>query len=158
MLQKNIFRSFTVSFCWTSGVYTLTAFHHYYGARLYGTPWRAHVVLVGGICLLICFLLILLYRRYQKNWLIHIYITIAMLLFGVGIGLFEGLYNHIIKDLLYFSGLNKDSWRTLFPAPAYEIPENFVFECTGMLQFPVAAVQSYYLYQVYKSLKHVSFV
>lgn len=151
MKQQNRFSGLYQSLGWTTGVFILTAFHHYYGSVVYGTPWRAHVVFIGGITLLLCFLLSWLYHRYQKKILLHIYLLIALVTFGLLIGLVEGFYNHTIKDLLYFSGMNVNNWRSLFPAPTYEIPDNILFEGTGILQFPVGAAQIYSLYKVYKS-------
>ncbi len=153
MKQQNSFSLVRRSLIWTTGVYVLTAFHHYYGSVIYGTPWRTHVVLIGGITLLLCFLFSWLYYRYQKKFLLNVYLVIAMVAFGLGIGLFEGFYNHTIKDILYFSGMNVHKWRTLFPSPAYEVPASIVFESTGILQFPVSMAQLFSLYKVYKNYK-----
>lgn len=153
MKHQNHFTGLYQSLAWTTGCYALTAFHHYYGSVVYGTPWRAHVVVIGGITLMLCFLLIWLYRGYQKKYLRNIYLVIALVMFGVLMGLFEGFYNHTIKDLLYFSGMKVNNWRSLFPTPTYEIPKNIVFESTGILQFPVGAAHVYSIYKVYKSDK-----
>lgn len=153
MEQKNDLNLLRRSLYWTSGLYALTALHHYYGSVVYGTPWRAHVVLLGGIALLLCLVLSGLYRRFRKALWLYGYLLIATVLFGFGIGLFEGLYNHVLKNLLYFGGMNKDAWRSLFPAPTYELPENFVFETTGILQFAVGAAQLYSLYRFYWNFK-----
>jgi multisubunit Na+/H+ antiporter MnhF subunit len=151
MKQQNGFGLVRRSLLWTTGVFALTAFHHYYGSVVYGTPWRAHIVFIGGITLLLCFLLSWLYHRYQNKFLVNIYVVIALVIFGLLIGLFEGFYNHAVKNLLYFSGMNGNNWRTLFPAPTYEVPDNILFEGTGILQFPAGVAQLYSLYKVYKS-------
>lgn len=153
MEQQKSFGTLNKSLAWTAGTFILTAFHHYYGSVVYGTPWRAHVVFLGGITLLVCLLLSWLYRRYQKRFLFISYAVIAFIMFGVLIGLFEGLYNHVMKNLFYFSGMNINTWRSLFPAPAYELPDNIVFEASGILQFPVGALQGYWLYKAYKIYK-----
>lgn len=153
MKQQNRWSRLYRSLGWTAGVYALTSFHHYYGSLIYGTPWRAHVVFMGGITLLLCMLLGLLYRRYRKTLLLNGYLVLAFVMFGVLIGLFEGFYNHMIKDLLYFAGIPDKSWRSLFPASAYEIPDNIIFEGTGILQFPAGLIQIYSLYKVYMAGK-----
>jgi len=153
MKHQNHFTRLYQSLAWTTGCYALTSFHHYYGSVVYGTPWRAHVVVIGGITLLLCFVLIWLYHGYQKKYLRNIYLVIALVMFGVLIGLFEGFYNHSIKDLLYYSGMKVNNWRSLFPSPTYEIPKNIVFESTGILQFPVGTAQVHSVYKVYKSYK-----
>ena len=53
-------------------------------------------------------------------------------------GLFEGLYNHVLKDALYLAGLPESLFVTLFPPPTYEMPSDVLFEVTGVLQ-PVPA-------------------
>jgi hypothetical protein len=67
--------------------------------------------------------------------------TVFVLLFGA----FEGLYNHALKDALYFGGAPLAQMRVLFPAPAYEMPNDWFFEVTGVLQMVPAAVTAYYL-------------
>ncbi|PZF72646.1 hypothetical protein [Taibaiella soli] len=153
MEQKNGFKALDKSLYWTGGLYLLTAFHHYYGSVVYGTPWRAHVVLLGGMTFLLCLLLAWQYRRSGKKLWLYSYLIIAVLMFGTGIGLFEGLYNHVVKNLLYFAGMNRDSWRIMFPAPAYEVPENFLFEASGVLQFVVGIGQIRSVYKTYQSFK-----
>jgi hypothetical protein len=129
----------------TSLVYLVTTFHHLYGAKLYNTPWRKDVGLYGGIILAICLILLYLYKVYKKRVLLILYVAISVIVFGLGIGLFEGLYNHILKNIFFFGGMSFSKWRGLFPAPAYEVPDNFIFESTGILQFFVALVPAYYL-------------
>jgi hypothetical protein len=54
------------------------------------------------------------------------------------IGLFEGGYNHVLKNVLYFGGATRDLLQALFPAPTYELPNNLLFELSGIAQFPPA--------------------
>src|SRR5215813_352913 len=56
----------------------------------------------------------------------------AMLIPVIGIGLFEGGYNHVLKDLLYFSGASDTLMTRLFPPPTYEMPGDAFFEITGI--------------------------
>jgi hypothetical protein len=137
----------------TSIVFVVTAFHHFYGAAVYNTPWRRDVGVNGGVTLLVCFIFLYLYKRYKKKIFLTLYSIISFLLFGLLIGLFEGFYNHVMKNILYFSGMNIHTFRMLFPDPPYELPENFIFESTGVLQFFVALVSCYYLVKVNKKKK-----
>src|SRR3546814_5311619 len=50
------------------------------------------------------------------------------------IGLFEGVYNHAAKLLLYAAEPNGALYQRLFPNDSYELPEDWVFEATGILQ------------------------
>ncbi|AFD07681.1 hypothetical protein [Solitalea canadensis] len=145
--QSSLIRT---SFFATSAVFIVTAFHHFYGAEVYNTPWRKDVGVNGGITLLICLIFLYLYNRYKKRIFLILYTLIDFIFFGLVIGIFEGLYNHVLKDILYFSGMPFDTWRHFFPAPTYETPNDFIFESTGVLQFFVAAALIYYLIRVYK--------
>ena len=42
----------------------------------------------------------------------------------LGIGTYEGGYNHGLKDALYFSGATAELMNRLFPAPTYEMPND----------------------------------
>lgn len=151
MTQQNNSGVLYKSLIWTTALYALTAFHHYYGSVVYKTPWRAHVLPIGGAVLLICILFAALYKVYHRRIWLNVYLLVALVVFGLLIGLVEGFYNHMVKNILYFSGLNIVTWRSMFPAPAYEIPENFIFESTGVLQFLIGLVQIYFLSKVYFS-------
>jgi hypothetical protein len=50
------------------------------------------------------------------------------------IGFYEGIYNHILKNILYYGGADMNMLHTLFPPPKYELPNDAWFEITGVLQ------------------------
>ncbi|WP_437733287.1 hypothetical protein [Sorangium sp. So ce1335] len=50
------------------------------------------------------------------------------------IGVYEGFYNHVLKDALYFLAPGSRAFVRLFPPPLYEVPDNALFEITGVLQ------------------------
>jgi hypothetical protein len=57
----------------------------------------------------------------------------------VAIGLFEGAYNHVLKNIVHLMG-NAALYARMFPATMYEAPGDWIFEITGIAQFPVALV------------------
>ena len=63
------------------------------------------------------------------------------------IGMFEGLYNHVVKNLLYFGGASTGLTR-VFPPPTYEMPNDVFFEITGVLQVVPATLAAWYLSRV----------
>jgi hypothetical protein len=66
------------------------------------------------------------------------------------IGVFEGGYNHLAKDVLYFAGVPRSTFDRLFPAPAYERPDDLWFEVTGVLQFFLGLCAAYYLLRLWR--------
>jgi hypothetical protein len=71
---------------------------------------------------------------------------------GTGIrtplGLFEGGYNHVLKDVLYFGGASPATMTRLSPPPTYEVPNHAFFESTGVLQLIGGAVTARELYRL----------
>ena len=141
------------SFIATAAVYIVTAFHHLYGAKVYNTSWRKDVGINGGLILAACFIFLYLFNVYKKRVFLTLYTVISFIVFDFGIGIFEGLYNHVLKNILFFAGMPLSTWRKLFPAPAYEIPDNWLFESTGIIQFLVGLISIFYLLKIYKVRK-----
>src|SRR3546814_15643418 len=52
------------------------------------------------------------------NWGIILVPSIAL------IGVYEGIYNHLLKNILFFSGADRSLIASLFPAPKYEMPND----------------------------------
>lgn len=116
----------------------LTAAHHVYGAILYETPWRHHAAVVGAVGSLVLWIAYLAYTRHREARRGRIALGVMAAVAGIVavllIGLFEGFYNHVLKDVLYFAGLPLDVHRQLFPPPKYELPNDVIFEISGVLQ------------------------
>ena len=128
----------------------LTSMHHAYGAYIYDTPWRLHVVLVSGLAAVALIGSLRVLRRRSADVVGEIaswvFAAIVFILPVAGIGVFEGGYNHAVKDALYFSGASLRVMYRLFPPPAYELPNDAFFEITGVQQLAVVVVTGYYLY------------
>lgn len=113
----------------------LTSIHHVYGAIIYHTPWRLHILFIAIPVMILVFLLDFLQRRYpHAPWLMVLYIVFVLLFPLLGIGLYEGVYNHLFKNIIFLVTGDNSFFRMLFPPPAYEAPGDFWFEATGILQ------------------------
>jgi hypothetical protein len=64
------------------------------------------------------------------------------------IGLFEGGYNHALKNALYFGGASPELLAALFPPPTYELPDNVLFEASGVAQLVLAVPGIRQLYKL----------
>lgn len=134
------------------GVLLLTTIHHFYGAAIYNTPWRYHVAFVSIPAALFIAGALFAGGKYPHTTLGRAalwsaVIAVAVIPFGV-FGLFEGGYNHIVKDVLYFSGAPRELVLRLFPPPTYEMPDDLFFELTGVMQFFIALPAVYYAYRL----------
>lgn len=123
----------------------LTSVHHAYGAMIYGTPWRLHILHIAVPAAVAIALLLFIgsARRGKPGGRLATWAAVAIILaFPVAtIGVFEGGFNHVLKNLIYF-GFGVDSARALFPPPTYEMPNDLVFELTGVAQFPLSILAS----------------
>jgi hypothetical protein len=129
----------------------LTSVHHAYGAQIYGTPWRLHAALVSVLATAVAFVALRVLRKRPNDaagqiaaW---VFTADTLVIHVGGFGVFEGGYNHVLKDLLYFGGASPELIRLLFPPPTYELPDDAFFEITGVLQVVPAALAGYYLYR-----------
>jgi hypothetical protein len=113
----------------------LTAVHHAYGAIIYHTHWRLHVLFVAVPVMILVYVLDRLLRKYPHNYPLLVSYLLAVLLFPLlVIGLYEGVYNHLVKNIIFLITGNNSFFRLLFPPPTYELPGDFWFEATGILQ------------------------
>jgi uncharacterized membrane protein len=126
----------------------LTMVHHVYGAYIYDTPWRLHVVHIALPVLAVLIVLHALSRRWAATrkgkitlWL---FMGLSLFMTGLWFGLYEGGYNHLLKNILYFAGMSLDIMTVLYPPRIYEMPNDFIFESTGILQFFIGVFVIYY--------------
>ena len=134
---------------WTIASMALTTVHHLYGAIIYHTPWRHHAAILATVTVLVSVASFRVHRSMASEragriafW---IFVILSMLIAVLGIGLFEGGYNHTLKNILYFTTHDAAVMQRLFPPPTYEMPNDALFEITGVLQFPLGLVTGWEL-------------
>lgn len=79
-----------------------------------------------------------------------LFTVLALVVAVAWIGFFEGGYNHVVKNILFFGGLPRTTLERLFPPPTYQIPDDLWFEVTGVLQFFIALGAAYYLFRLWR--------
>ena len=116
---------------------SISSLHHWYGAVAYDTPWRTGVAYwIMGIVLVV-YSVLYVYWRNLDNLVGQISIWLFLLIavvFQAGFVTFECVYSHVLKNVLFFGGASETMLNTLFPSPAYHLPDNLFFEATGILQ------------------------
>lgn len=118
---------------YSNAMLLLTILHHIYGAVIYQTPERYHILFLG-IPVIIFNIYIRFKEKTTTKTLRLIHGSVTFLVPVILIGVFEGVYNHGVKNVLYFFGTSYGSMQRMFPPPVYVMPDNFVFEFTGVLQ------------------------
>ena len=131
----------------------ISSVHHWYGAIAYDTPWRTGVAYwIMGIVLVVYSLLYVYWRNLDNIagkiciWLF----LVGAVIFQAGFVTFECVYSHILKNILFFGGSSEALLHTLFPSPAYHLPDNVFFEVTGILQL-IGFVAVWYGYRVFSN-------
>ena len=122
---------------YSNALMTVTSIHHVYGAVVYNTPWRLHILIVS--IPVIIFTLAVSYfltkREFPgKNLLLMFYWSIILIFSVILIGGYEGVYNHALKNVFFFSGAHETILDKMFPPSMYVMPNNFLFELTGVMQ------------------------
>jgi len=130
----------------------ISSIHHWYGAVAYDTPWRAGVSYwIMGLVIII-YSLLFVYWKNADNIVGKIAIWVFLfsaVIFQAGFIMFECVYSHVLKNILFFGGMDKSTLDQLFPSPAYHLPDNLLFEFTGLLQL-IGFIAVWFAYQVFK--------
>jgi hypothetical protein len=134
----------------------LTSVHHAYGAFVYATPWRLHVVAVSAVIAPLVFIALAALRKNAWNrtpgaFAFWSFFLVTFIFPVAGIGVFEGAYNHVVKNVLYFGGAPVSLLHALFPPGIYELPDNAIFELTGVVQTVPALMAGWELVQLVRA-------
>jgi hypothetical protein len=139
---------------WGAAVILITTVHHVWGAYLYDTPWRLHIVFIG-VPIAAVFVGLLAYAAGRHGtgagriaaWLAIIIIAVFCSLL---LGLYEGGYNHVLKNLVYFI---HGPVRWMFPDGVTGIPDDVFFEATGIAHLPAGILAGVAGWTVLRDLK-----
>lgn len=120
----------------------LTTLHHVYGALLFDTPQRLHMLAAAPPYVLAIAVAYQGATRPVARWrgALGRAILVSSWLLPVGvIGVFEGGYNHLLKNVLFFAGIDRAHFEALYPGSLlYEAPSDLSFEASGIAQLAVA--------------------
>jgi hypothetical protein len=156
---KNVEHDYEVrALWWAIASMVMTTVHHVYGAVIYHTPWRDHAAIVAVVTVLVSAAAFRIHRspatsKRAGKIAFWSFVVVILLTAVLAIGLFEGGYNHTLKNILYFTTGDAALMQRLFPPPTYEMPNDAFFEITGVLQFPLGLVTGWELIKTIKSVR-----
>jgi asparagine N-glycosylation enzyme membrane subunit Stt3 len=129
----------------------LTIIHHAYGALIYKDGFRLHVAIIAAPIMFLLTAVYYTFNRYPdaaRKRKVFLVLIIIIVVVPIGaIGMYEGGYNHLLKNILYFGGLPISTLDELYPS-VYELPNDFIFEITGIGQFVLGLFASLQLRRV----------
>ncbi len=133
----------------------LTSVHHAWGAYVFATPFRLHIVFISVPFAAVVIGLIYYAGTVEARgariarWAAIVTIAAFPIL---AIGFYEGGYNHVVKNLVFFIG-GAGAAREAFASPMYEMPSDVFFEVTGVLQLPAAIFASLQLWRLVRAIR-----
>ena len=133
----------------------LTSVHHAWGAYVFDTPFRLHIVFISiPFAALIVGLLYVAGTGQSRaatiaRWAAVLTIAAFPIL---AIGFYEGGYNHVVKNLIFFIA-GEGPAREAFSSEMYEMPSDFFFEATGVMQLPAAVYASVLLWRLVRAMR-----
>ena len=126
----------------------LTIGHFTYGAHLYDDPSRMHVVAPAVIFFVLALGLAALYLWRPRWWtLAPLVAEIAFVYVGL-FGGYHGAFNHLLKDVFYWTGTSAERLAEIFDSPDFTVPNSFVYELTGIATTVVAGFAAAYAVRV----------
>jgi hypothetical protein len=131
----------------------MTTIHHFYGAYIYDEPIRLHAAIIAIPVIIVLLATYFGQDRAQDTAstkrLRAIFIGVTFLFPIAAIGIYEGGYNHVIKDVLFFSGVPTQFLDRMYPS-VYQLPDDFLFEFTGVAQFFTGVACTIFLFRSFR--------
>ncbi|MFB6456155.1 hypothetical protein ACE38W_12860 [Chitinophaga sp. Hz27] len=143
-------------YIFTLAIMGTTILHHFYGALIYPQQFRIYTALFAMPIVIAEWVLYRMYTRNGKRIWLLLFQVVTIIFPVIFIGIYEGVYNHLLKNILFFSGLGKQELLQLFPPPMYEMPDNFFFEFTGCLQGVLLVIALVYKVRYFSSNKQTA--
>jgi hypothetical protein len=138
----------------SAGILVLTVFHHFYAAAIYDTPWRRHVAIIVVPVLLVMIVFYGLYRWRPLTLVgraaLWIYSLVALVFSVAWIGFFDGGYTHLAKLIIFFGGASRATFERLCPPELCGVPDDLIYEVTGVAQFLLAIYAAYCLIRLWR--------
>lgn len=146
---------------WSAATIVMTVIHHFYGAIVYDEPFRMHVAVFAIPVFVILISSYVAYLKAEDTGLRKFSLLLLLgtsLLFSVvAIGLYEGGFNHAVKNILYFGGVSVATLDRIYPS-IYELPNDILFETTGVMQLVTGLLCGWEMFIVFTRYRFTTLV
>lgn len=116
-------------------LFIMTFLHHVYGGIKYYTP-KVNRLKIAGLLVVMFVITVALYIiGHSVHWVSWAYKIFTLVWWVGGLGVFEGGYNHLVKVILWAARVKPSKLEKLFPPEEYVLPNDILFEGTGILTF-----------------------
>jgi hypothetical protein len=138
----------------TSAEAAIVVGHFLYAARLYDDPYRAHPVEPVAIAVVVVILLAVVFWRTGSAaalWLLSAAVAIPF------VGMFGGYHGgflHVAKLVMFAAGTSPESLEAIIDSPDFAVPDDLVFETSGVLCLVTAVVVAWTLVQLLRAARH----
>lgn len=118
----------------------ITILHAMHGAKVYDDPGRLHLVAPVLISLALVAAATFVALRHPGRLSLAGLLLVTVIPFVGVFGLFHGGYGHLLKLVAFHHGMAEERLQSVFGAADYAVPGDPVFELSGLLALPAAAV------------------
>lgn len=129
----------------------LTIAHFAHGAGVYDDPSRYHVVAPALIALALSLLVAGLYARRPSRAARAVLVAVVGLPFVAMFGLYHGGWSHAAKLLAFAAGSSPERLEAIFDSPDFALPNDVIFEVTGVATLVVGLVVAFLLVRLARS-------
>jgi hypothetical protein len=134
----------------------LVVTHFVYSAHRYDDPLRMHVVAPAVGFLLVAGALATLYAWRPSPWTLWPLVGEVGFAFVGVFGGYHGGFNHLTKDILYFTGTSPERLAQIFDTPDFAAPTDLMFELSGLATLFAAAPVAVHLVRLVRAARAAS--
>ncbi len=131
----------------------ITILHFLYGVRVYEDRGRLHIVVPALVALAMVVALAVLFVRRPGALTLALLLTVSFVPFVAVFGLVHGGYHHVLKLILFHAGASKETLESLFMSPDYVLPDDLVFEVSGVLGLVAAAFVGHRMIRLFREFR-----
>lgn len=121
----------------------LTTVHHLYGGYIFSSPERYHIAFAAAPIAVVIAAALWAWRALGVRLAWYALGLPLAVLTVAAIGGFEGVYNHVLKNLLFFAGTSYATLDSIYLL--YEPPSDVIFEVTGIAQAALGGLAGWHI-------------